>query len=212
MQKIREVTPDICRSRMFGALRSRGLHIQRWKVREILRKIYPVGTALRWNKAIYRIKYSVPCPNALWHIDGNHKLIQWRLVIHAGIDGYSRLITHLHCSNNNLASTVLDLFKEGVRKYGLLSRTRSDDGLENVEVARYMLEHRGAGRGRMLTGKSVHNVRVELLHRDVYVGVLSLYVRLFDRMKEEGNLDCLNELHLYALHYTFQPRINRALE
>ena len=141
MQKIREVTPDICRSRMFGALRSLGLHIQRWKVREILRKIYPVGTALRWNKAIYRRKYSVPCPNALWHIDGNHKLIQWRLVIHAGIDGYSRLITHLHCSNNNLASTVLDLFKEGVRKYGLLSRTRSDDGLENVEVDRYMLEH-----------------------------------------------------------------------
>ena len=23
-------------------------------------------------------------PNSLWHIDGNHKLIKWHLVIHGG--------------------------------------------------------------------------------------------------------------------------------
>ena len=27
-------------------------------------------------------------PNSLWHIDGYHKLIRWRIVIHGVIDGY----------------------------------------------------------------------------------------------------------------------------
>ena len=34
------------------------------------------------------------CPaQTIWHIDGNHKLIRWRFVVHRGIDGYSRMIT-----------------------------------------------------------------------------------------------------------------------
>ena len=33
--------------------------------------------------------------------DGNHKLIHWNMVIHGGVDGFSRLILYLHCSNNN---------------------------------------------------------------------------------------------------------------
>ena len=26
------------------------------------------------------------------HLDGNHKLISWRIVIHGGIDGFSRAV------------------------------------------------------------------------------------------------------------------------
>lgn len=48
---------------------------------------------------------------------------------------------------------VLDLFKGGVRLYRLPSRTGSDLGLENLEVARFMIEERSVGRGSMLTGK-----------------------------------------------------------
>jgi len=33
----------------------------------------------------------------IWHIDGNHSLICWRFVIDGGIDGYSHMITYLHC-------------------------------------------------------------------------------------------------------------------
>jgi len=42
--------------------------------------------------------------NASWHIDGNHKMIRWRFVIHAAIDGYSRLIPYLYCAKNNSSS------------------------------------------------------------------------------------------------------------
>jgi len=33
----------------------------------------------------------VPTPNALWHIDGNHKLIRW-LVFHCCVDGFQRQV------------------------------------------------------------------------------------------------------------------------
>ena len=161
IESIRFLTPNIGQSRLLGALRCRGFRIQRWRVRHCLRKLDPVGTALRGHVAIYRRKYNVPYPNFLWHLDGNHKLVTWRMVVHACIDGYSRMIIYLSCQNNNLAFTVFDLFLNGVSKYGLPKKIRTDHGLENVYAARYMLQQRGTDRGSVLTGRSVHNVRAQ---------------------------------------------------
>ena len=35
----------------------------------------------------------MPHANYVWHIDSNHKLILWRMVIHGAIDGFSVLMT-----------------------------------------------------------------------------------------------------------------------
>ena len=148
------------------------------------------------------------------HIDGHHKLIHWRLVIHGGIDGYSRCIVYLRCSPSNYASTALDLFRSAVQRFGLPSRVRSDLGGENVDVAKFMLHNpeRGINRGSMITGTSVHNQRIERLWVDLRRVLVSYYTRLFSHLENAGVLDRLNEVHLFALHYVFLPRINRGID
>ena len=108
------LTPNIGRRRFIGALRSRGLNVQRWRIAECLRRVDPVGTALRWRMAIHRRKYYVPTPNSLWHIDSGHKLIRYKLITHVCIDGKTRLILYAACRNNNKAETVLSLFQNAV--------------------------------------------------------------------------------------------------
>lgn len=136
------------------------------------------------------------------------------MVVHGGIDGFSRLIVYLDCAPDNKATTVLDRFHKGVTQFGLPSRIRSDKGRENTKVALYMLEHplRGPGRGSMITGKSIHNQRIERLWRDVYEGVLKFYRGLFHHLEASGLLDPENELQMFCLHFVYIPRIRQHLQ
>ncbi|ROI93615.1 hypothetical protein DPX16_3285 [Anabarilius grahami] len=45
--------------------------------------------------------------------------VQWRIVIHRAIDGFSRLVTFLEASNINKSSTVMEKFVEAVEQYGV---------------------------------------------------------------------------------------------
>ena len=139
---------------------------------------------------------------------------RWRLVIHGGIDGYTRIPVYLKCNENNRAETVLDCFLGGVREYGVPSRVRSDKGGENTAVSLFMLQHplRGPHRGSMITGRSVHNQRIERLWRDLFEGVTYIYYHLFYHLEDNGMLESSNVSQLFLLHYIYLPRINRHLQ
>lgn len=147
------------------------------------------------------------------HIDGNHKLIEpYRIVIHGGIDGFSRLIVFLRASTNNRATTVLNCFQEAVVKYNLPSRVRCDLGMENLEVGRYILQTRGLNRGSIITGTSVHNQRIERLWRDVNRIVVSRFLNIFLYLERNGLFCSTSEVQLYCLQLVYLDLINQALD
>ena len=89
------------------------------------------------------------------------------MVIHRGIDGYSRLVVYLRCYNNNRASTVANDFVK------LLPSTSYHLEfivimVEKTDVAKVMLTQRGFNRGSVIIGSSVYNQRIERLWRDIF--------------------------------------------
>uniref|UniRef100_A0A3Q1J714 Integrase catalytic domain-containing protein n=1 Tax=Anabas testudineus TaxID=64144 RepID=A0A3Q1J714_ANATE len=195
-----------------ASLLSRGLRVQRSRVRASMLRLNPGAAAFRaLMQRPERRVYRVAGPNSLWHIDGNHKLIRWRIVIHGAIDGYSRLVVFLRASDNNRSSTVLQNFLDTVVRYGVPSRVRTDRGGENNAVALMMNIFRGRQRGSALQGRSVHNQRIERLWGDLWRGLTNVYHWLFHYLENEGIIDLGNEVHLWALHYIYIPRINRDL-
>ena len=70
--------PNAGYKRMSGFLTSRGLHVQQNRIRSSMRRVDPQGCLLRSLEmnTLHRRCYRVYGPLALWHIDGNHKLIR----------------------------------------------------------------------------------------------------------------------------------------
>ena len=78
-------------------------------------RVDPNGVRPRLSQVLHRRKYLVPGPNSLWHVDGYHKLIRrGQIVVHGGIDGFSRLIVHLHAATNKQSETILRNFLQSV--------------------------------------------------------------------------------------------------
>lgn len=146
------------------------------------------------------------------HIDTNHKLNPWGFVFHGGVDGYSRCITYLRCCTDNRASTALQLFQNAVDLFGLPHHVRGDAGSENIDVARFMIENRGANRVSFMVGCSVHNQRIERLWAELNRVVSAYFKDLFLFMENAGILDSNNPLHITALHHVYLPRINRSVD
>lgn len=141
-----------------GHLRSLGLRIQGRRIRESIGRVHPQNTALRWGGGGGCFSSNLPSSMAkftVWHLDGHHSLIRWKIVIHGCIDGFSRRIIFLRRNSNNLADTVLDLFQAVQKDENLWpSRKRVEKGVEKVLVCDAMVQARGDNRGSVIAGPS----------------------------------------------------------
>jgi hypothetical protein len=89
----RAKNPDVGIRYLIAFLRRHGLRIQKSRVKASINRTDRLGRTLRTRTAIQRKKYKISRPNALWHIDGHHKLIPWGFVIHGIVDGYCRTVS-----------------------------------------------------------------------------------------------------------------------
>ncbi|KAL0066854.1 hypothetical protein AAF712_006049 [Marasmius tenuissimus] len=200
--------PTFGRRLIHGHLKYMGLHIPRSRVEESYRRVIGAPLQTFGIRRITRRIYTVAGPNSLWHHDGQHSLIKYKIVIHAFIDGFSRFVTGIQASNNNLATTVLDVFIQAVEEHGCPSRTRGDHGTENLLVAEFMEEYKGLGRGSYLWGKSIHNIRIERLWRDVTLGFGGKWKLFFQSLEQSHGLNARIPSHIWLLHHLFLDSIN----
>ena len=77
-----------------GHLFQQNIRVQRERIVASLTRVDDVAQATLRNTIIKRREYKSTQPNALWHMDGHHKLRPWGIVIHGFIDGYDRVVCH----------------------------------------------------------------------------------------------------------------------
>jgi len=96
VQSYRNSHPNSGMGYLRGHLRSQGLRVQCWHLRKSIERVDQLGQALRCRTAAKKVRkqYKVDHLNALWHIDGHHKLILWGIIIHGVVDGYTRKVHH----------------------------------------------------------------------------------------------------------------------
>ena len=92
VNEITSVHPQSGEKTIQGKFLSRGIRLQRWRLRNSLAHVDPLGIEFRKRRVLHRRVYNVKSSNSLWHLDGYHKLIRWKIVIHGGIDGYIQQI------------------------------------------------------------------------------------------------------------------------
>ena len=72
--RLQSEMPALGQTMVWGQLRSMGFSVTRERVRNTLREIDPIETALRWRgQVVHRQPYSVPGPNSLWHLGKGDK-------------------------------------------------------------------------------------------------------------------------------------------
>ncbi|KAK1903624.1 ATP-dependent helicase/deoxyribonuclease subunit B [Dissostichus eleginoides] len=133
-------------------------------------------------------------------------------LIRAPLDlDFLEFVMYLGASTNNRASTAYGFFLEATQRHGVPLRVRGDQGVENVQRARFMFSVRGTDRGSFISGKSVHNQRIERLWRDVRVIVTNKYSAILLSLEEDGLLDISSTDDLFCVHYIILPRLQMDL-
>jgi hypothetical protein len=75
IRELKKKHPDSGIQYIIGYLHRHGIHMQHHRVVHSLHQVDQLGQVLRDRRVKRRRKYYVKRPNALWHMDGHHKLI-----------------------------------------------------------------------------------------------------------------------------------------
>jgi hypothetical protein len=94
VQEFHQMKPNSGVCYLTGHLRQLGLQLQQQWIIASIHRVDPLGTVLCQCTMIQWQQYKVSRPNALWHMDGHHKLICWGIVIHGIIDGYCCTVSY----------------------------------------------------------------------------------------------------------------------
>ena len=66
VHEVLQNVPDAGETYIIGAIRSRGMIVQRWRIRQAIQTVDPISCALRRTFAVVRRVYNVVCPSELW--------------------------------------------------------------------------------------------------------------------------------------------------
>ena len=78
VKEITTIYPHSGEKVITGRLRSQDIRVPRYRIRNSIQRVDPVGVLNRHKVILHRRKYQVSSPNALWHLDGYHKLASHR--------------------------------------------------------------------------------------------------------------------------------------
>ena len=92
VEEFKKKRPTTGLSYLRGHFLQQGWRIQRDRLLASISRVDGVQKVLRKNLAIKRRKYISSRPNAMWHMDGHHKLGPWGFVVHASIDGCDSIV------------------------------------------------------------------------------------------------------------------------
>ena len=115
---------------MQGHLVRMNIRVPRHALRRSIHRVDHENVVSRHHPVVRRV-YSVPCPNYIWHIDGHHKMIHWRFVIHGGWMGFHVVLCFLNAPitivQQQCLTSLLRVF------HNLVSRIRYDQiGVEKM--------------------------------------------------------------------------------
>ncbi|KAF3842610.1 hypothetical protein F7725_024561 [Dissostichus mawsoni] len=181
-----------------GRLLSIGLRVQWTRMAASMHRVDSIGILSRLASlgCVVRRTYSVRGTLSLVHVDTNHKLISYNIVLFGGVERVFEKGNVLRCFDQHRASTAYGFFLEANQRHGVPLRVRGDQGVENVQIVRFMFSVRGTDRGSFISGK-----KIERLWRDVRVIVTNKYSAILLSLEEDGLLDISSTDDLFCVHY-----------
>jgi len=93
VRKYKDEHPNTGIRYLCGYLLHQGIRVQRERITASLSCVDDIAKVILHNKTIKQREYESARPNALWHVDGHHKLGPWGIVIHGFTNGYDRVVS-----------------------------------------------------------------------------------------------------------------------